>query len=139
MSTIIADPGIPNVYEHLLTKGRDETCLELASRLARYDPIYQDDPEWQSVVLEHDDRIFDLLDQGLKVIGIVAGGRCVGCFGYRLVSEPRIVIRRNEVVLPFEMRFALDDGVEVDADVVHAAQLYVASQENLKEVVAGAC
>jgi hypothetical protein len=139
MNGIIAGPGIPNVYERLLTGGQGETCLDIASRLARYDPIYQDDPEWQSVVLEHDDQVFDFLDQGLKVIGILSGGKCVGYFGYRLVSKPQIIIRKNEVVLPFEMRFALDDGLEMDADVVHAAQLYVASQENLKEIVAGAC
>jgi hypothetical protein len=75
------------------------------------------------------------LDKGLKVIGIELGGRCIGYFGYRIVSDPQVIIRRHEVVLPFELFMAVDDGVEVGADMIYSAQLYVVSQENLKEVV----
>ena len=110
--------------------------MDIVTRLARFSPIYLDDPEWQSVVLEHDDKVFDFLDRDLKVIDIVLGGRCIGYFGYRIGSDPQVIIRRHEVVLPFELFMAVDDDVEVDADVIYSAQLYVASQEHLREVVA---
>jgi hypothetical protein len=139
MNANIPEKDIPNVYEYLLTAvGDNGACLDIVTKMAKYSPIYPDDPEWQSDVLGHDDRIFDLLDSGLKIIGIELGGRCIGYFGYRIASDPRVVIRRHEVVLPFELFMAVDDDVEVGADMIYSAQLYVASQENLREVVMAA-
>ncbi|MBI0583562.1 MAG: hypothetical protein ISF22_04970 [Methanomassiliicoccus sp.] len=136
----VPEKDIPNVYEYLLTAVKDnEAYLDIVTRMARFSPIYPDDPEWQSVVLDHDDRIFDLLNMDMTVIGIELGGRCIGYFGYRIASDPQVVIRRHEVVLPFDLTMAVDDDVEVSDDMIYSAQLYVASHENLREVVMATC
>jgi hypothetical protein len=117
----------------------DETYVDTATIIAEFSPIYPDDPDWERVVLEYDGIVFDLINDGLKVIGIALEGKCIGFCGYRMVSEPQIIVKGQEVELPYELFLAIDSEVKIGADLIYSAQMYIATQENLKLIRQATC
>jgi hypothetical protein len=123
----------PSVYEHLMmVKGSDRYYMETAAMAAEFTPIYPDDPEWKRMALHHLDKVADLVIEGLEVIGIAMGGKCIGLCGYRMVSNRYVIIHGDEVEVPYEMFMAVDDGVELTVDLIYSAQMFIASHEGLK-------
>jgi hypothetical protein len=140
MDEAIREIDIPSVYEYLMMIARDDqSYLDTATVIAGFSPIFPDDPEWESTVLEHDDKVFDFINDGLEVIGIALDGKCIGFCGYRIVSEPQIIIKGHNVELPYELFLAIDSEVEIGADLIYSAQMFIASQENLKLVRLATC
>jgi hypothetical protein len=140
MDEAIQEIDIPSVYEYLMTIARDdEAYVDTATRIAEFRPIYPDDPEWESMVLDHDETVFDFLNDGLKVIGIVQGDRCIGYCGYRMLSSQQIVVQGDKVDLPYEMFLAIDSEIDIGADLIYSAQMFIASQENLKLIRLATC
>lgn len=140
MDDNIPEIDIPNVYEYLLTAARtDDSYMDMAVKMAQFSPIYPDDPRWRSLVLNHDDKVNDFLNDGLKVIGITFNDECIGYCGYRFVTEPMIIIRGTDVQLPYELFVAIDEDRDIGADLIYSAQLYVATYEHLKEVITETC
>jgi hypothetical protein len=135
MDADIQEIDIPNVYEYLLTiAGTRESYIDPTKMIAGFSPIYPDDSRWESVI-KHDDKVSEFLGDGLKVIGLLFRGRCIGCCGYRMISEPQIVIRGNEVVLPYEMFMAIDSEIDIGVYLIYSAQMFIAYREDLKVVV----
>jgi hypothetical protein len=140
MEKNIPEIDLPNVYEYLLTEARShDSYMEMAVRMARFSPIYPDDPRWQTMVLNHDDKVSGFLDEDLKLIGIVFDEKCIGYCGYRFIKEPMIIIQGKDVILPYELYMIIDEDLEISSDMVYSAQLYIATYEKLKEVITETC
>lgn len=135
MDEPVQDLDIPNVYEYLLSVQRtDESYGDTAAMISKVSPIYPGDPGWQDMIARYGNRVAIFLLEGLMVIGMAQEGRCIGCCGYRMVSDARIVVRGHEVKLPYEMFMAVEDEAGMGADLIYSAQMFIADREGLKVV-----
>ncbi|MDW5562398.1 MAG: hypothetical protein SA339_04155 [Methanomassiliicoccus sp.] len=135
MDDSIQPVDIPSVYDYLLRVDRtDSSYLETASLIARFSFIFPGDEGWWNMVVRQGDRANEMMSEGLKVVGVALEGKCIGCCGYRITTDPYIVVKGKKVQLPYEMFLAIDDGAEAGADLVYSAQMSIASYEHLEFV-----
>lgn len=123
-----------NVYEERLERADGGSYMGAASVAADFAPVFPEDPEWQEVLERHLNEVAELSAEGLEIIGLAVDGECVALCGYRMLSDDGMIMRGREVELPYEMFMVLDDCIDIGEDLVHAAQLFIASREGLRVV-----
>lgn len=126
---------IPSVYEYLLAlKGVAASDLDSAAMMAGYRPVYQGNQGWDDLSREFGDRMTEFKEEGLELIGICQDDRPIGFCGYRMMADPVIIIRGCEVELPYELFIAVNGDVDIGADLIYSAQMFITNHEDLKLV-----
>lgn len=121
-----------NVYERLILARDDGRYMDAAAMAAGFSPIFPEEPKWEEVIAHHLDAVADLAVEGLEVFGMAMDGECVALCGYRMLSDEQVIVHDRGFELPYEMFIMVDDCIDISEDMTHAAQLFIASREDLK-------